>query len=134
MVRGGAPERLAASAYVMAYCAGVWLTMYKHHAFYHMEWGVLATDLGLALALGALALKANRLWTLWAVSFQIVSISGHFAKLLIPETIAPAYGIILGVWSYAAIALLIAATARHRSRINRFGSDPGWSATYACPG
>jgi hypothetical protein len=127
LTRGGAPERWAASAYLSAYAVTVLLTLHKHHAYHGIEWGVFATDLGLAIALGGLALQANRMWTIWAVSFQLVGVTTHLVKLVVPELLAPAYALTLMGWSYAMIPLLLCATMRHRQRLRTYGSDRGWS-------
>ncbi len=127
LARGGAPERLAALAYLAAYVATLAIALHKHDAFHSMEWGVLSVDLVLAAALLALALRANRYWTLWAASIQIVGIAAHLAKLLVPEILAPAYAVTLIVWSYAAIPLLIGGSLRHRQRLSNGGFDTGWS-------
>lgn len=127
LVRGGGPERWAAAAYLSAYTATVWLTVDKHSAFHRIEWGVFATDLALMVVLMILALQSNRMWTLWAASFQLVGVSAHLAKLMIPEILAGAYAATLMIWSYAVIPVLLLATLRHRRRIAAYGTDPAWS-------
>lgn len=127
LTRGGAPEKWAAVAYISAYGATLIFAAHKHNAFSQIEWGVFATDLGLAVALGVLAVQANRMWTIWAVSFQLVGVMTHLVKLAMPEILAPAYALTLMAWSYAMIPLLFCATIRHRQRLRAYGSDRGWA-------
>lgn len=127
LVRGGTPERLAALAYLMTYLAGVALTVQRSDAFQSVELGVLVTDAALAAVLVTIAVRANRYWTIWAASLQTVALTGHLAKFVIPEILAPAYAITLIAWSYAAIPVLALATLRHQQRVSTFGRDPDWS-------
>jgi hypothetical protein len=127
--KGGAPERWAAVSYAAAFAASIAATLFANSFYSTLEWGVFAVDLLLAAALLLLALHANRYWTLWAASFQIVAICAHLAKMLVPEILAPAYAAVLIIWSYAAIPLLMIGTMRHQSRLIRYGSDANWSLT-----
>lgn len=127
LARGGSPERLGTAFYVTAYVATIVAAIHRNSAFSGIEWRVFATDALLALALVGLAMYANRYWTIWAASLQIVAVMAHFAKLVVPDIAAKAYAMILTTWSYAALPLLIAGTWRHRSRIKQFGEDLDWS-------
>jgi hypothetical protein len=127
-VRGGKPERLAALMYLTAFAASALSAQLGHRLYYTINWGIVASDIALAVSLAALALRANRYWTIWATSIQIVGIIAHLAKLIVPEIAATAYEITLLVWSYAAIPVLMIATYRHRERVMRFGLDANWSA------
>ena len=127
LVRGGKPERYAALLYLVAFAASALSAQFDHELYHALNWGIVAIDFALAVALGALALHANRYWTLWATSIQIVAISAHLAKLLVPEIAATAYEITLLVWSYAVIPLLVIATFRHHQRIQRSGPELSWS-------
>jgi hypothetical protein len=127
IVRGGKPERYAALMYVAAFIASALSAQFGSELYRSINWGIVAVDVTLAVSLGALALHANRYWTLWASSIQIVAILAHLAKMMVPEIAATAYEITLLVWSYAAIPLLLIATFRHRQRMQKNGEDPEWS-------
>ncbi|MBX9663734.1 hypothetical protein [Novosphingobium sp.] len=131
MVRGGKPERYAAWMYVAAFVASALSAQFGAELYHSINWGIFVIDLILAVSLGALALHANRYWTIWASSIQIVAILAHLAKMLVPEIAATAYQITLLVWSYAVIPLLVAATYRHRQRLHLYGADSAWSAQEA---
>lgn len=127
LLRGGTPERLAALAYLLAYLAGVALTANRSDAFQSVELGILMTDAALAAALVIIATRANRYWTIWAASLQTVALTGHLAKFVVPEILAPAYAVTLIVWSYAAIPVLAIATLRHQQRMSARGQDLAWT-------
>ena len=127
IARGGKPERYAAFMYLAAFVASVLSAQFGSELYHSINWGIAAADLTLAVSLGALALHANRYWTIWASSIQIVAILAHLAKLMVPEIAATAYEITLLVWSYAVIPLLTVATYRHRQRLKSTGEDLEWS-------
>ena len=127
LLRGGAPERWAAAFYILAYGASIaakYHDVIRHSTF---DWSVFLVDAVLAMGLVGLSLKANRYWTLWVASFQIVALTAHLVKMLVPEVVYPAYEITLLIWSYAAIPVLVIAARRHRIRIRHFGNDVSWS-------
>lgn len=127
IVRGGKPERYAAGMYLTAFLASVLFAQIGSRLYDSINWGIVSVDVLLALSLGALALHANRYWTIWASSIQAVAVLAHTAKLLVPEIAAMAYEITLLVWSYAVIPVLIGATYRHQTRIRQNGVDRNWS-------
>ena len=129
LVRGGKPERYAAFMYLIAFVASALSAQFGRELYHTINWGIVAIDIALALSLGGLALRANRFWTIWATSIQIVAIFAHLAKLLVPEIAAMAYEITLLVWSYAAIPVLMTATYRHNERIRQNGAELSWSPT-----
>jgi hypothetical protein len=128
LVRGGAPERATAGVYLAAYAGTIFFASDRVDQFQAIEWGLFAVDAVLAFCLVLIALHANRYWTLWSASVQLVSLAAHFAKLIVPELVAPAYALTLIVWSYLAIPLLVLGTRRHRARTNEFGEDQSWSS------
>lgn len=127
LVRGDKPERYAALMYMIAFAASALSAQLGSDLYHAINWGIVAIDIALAVSLGALALRANRYWTLWATSIQIVAIFAHLAKLLVPEIAAMAYEITLLVWSYAAIPVLMIATYRHHERVRQNGPELNWS-------
>lgn len=127
LVRGGQPERYAAFMYLIAYAASALSAQLGHELYFTMNWGIVAIDIALAVSLAALAFHANRYWTIWATSIQLVGITAHLAKLIVPEIAAMAYAITLLAWSYAVIPLLVIATYRHRRRLFLYGTDANWS-------
>lgn len=127
LIKGGAPERYAAALYCTAYVLSIAATQVSPDYYASVEWSVMAIDIALLLALGSLALRANRYWGIWATSFQLVAVIAHLARIVVPQIAADAYAIALLVWSYAALPLLAVATYRHVERTKRFGEDPSWT-------
>jgi hypothetical protein len=127
IARGGAPERLAATFYTVAYILSNLITQVFFEHFEHLQIGVLFIDIMLGFVLIYLSLISNRYWTIWASSFQIVAITAHLTKWIVPGILSLAYEISLVVWSYAVIPLLVIATYRHTERKRRYGSDLDWS-------
>ena len=119
VLRGGQPERAAAAAIT---------SMYVLDPIYHAIWGQvtayddinvghLVIDAIAWIAMTAIALRANRWWTLWLASAQTISVLSHFLRGTF-EMMHP--------WVYAAmgrgpswleIALLLAGTALYHRRV-----------------
>lgn len=138
LLRGGAPERIVGLAMLVA--GG--LTRLSYHADYLpapdyfavVHWGVLVIDLALLGVLLAVALHADRFWTLWLVAFQALGTGGHLVRGLDHGIEPVAYAILLASWSYPMILLLVLGTAR-QARRRRQGGGRDWShAAPAYPG
>lgn len=127
LLRGGSPERSAATMYLVAYMLSNLVTQLFGENYNQVQWLVLGVDVVLLGALFALALKANRYWGIWAAAFQLIAVVAHLAKILFPNIGAQAFAITLLLWSYAVLPMLAVATYRHQARVSCFGSDPGWS-------
>ena len=129
LIRGGAPEKIVATFYLFAYALSVVATRTAGGLYDAVIGSILVVDICLAAALVAVSLYANRYWTMWAASLQIVAIFAHFAMLILPGVVSAAYAVTLLIWSYASLPLLMAATIRHQSRIALFGVDKNWSVS-----
>lgn len=128
MWKGGGPERGMASTLV---------AMDLVDFAYHALWGAgqnfavtdgvhFAIDLGGCAAMVAIALFANRMYTLWMAAFQIIAVNAHLARELV-EGIAPiAYVILYIAPSYFQIILLACGIWLHRGRLARFGPYRDW--------
>ena len=129
--KGGGPERIAAAVYFVAVvfthlardAAQVWWTS--------VEAGVFAVDVGVLLALLALALTAERFWLLWLTAFHLLGTTGHLVKMADPSLIRWGYAFIIAVWSYPMLALIALGTWTHQRRVERFGRDRSWSLVVA---
>ena len=118
--KGGQPERAAAM---------VLPAMYLLDPIYHAIWGQVTTydrinvghlviDAAAFLAFLAIALRADRLWTIWLASTQLIAVLSHFLQGVAP----------MHPWVYAAmnrgpswleIMLLFAGTALYQRRMKR---------------
>ena len=77
MLRGGPPERIGAAIFATAYILSLIAASSGGARYEWVEVGVFAVDVAMLLALLALALRANRFWTLWVAAFQIIGTAGH---------------------------------------------------------
>ena len=70
------------------------------------QYGVLAVDAALLLALTAVALKSDRYWPLWAAGFQLLGVVIHIARIVDPIVLPHAYYRGLSIYSYMVLAVL----------------------------
>jgi hypothetical protein len=127
--RGGAPERLAAVACLLATAATVAGTLPRENDFASIELEVLAVDLALLAALFGIALKANRFWPIFATASHLVAVAVHLAKAANPALVGPVYAFASSGTSLLVLLILWAGTVRHRRRLRLQGSDPPWRVT-----
>ncbi len=125
--RGGSPERLVGASLLAASIIGWALQTPFGQRFHGIEYGVLAVDLVLAAALLAIALAADRFWTLWLAAMQLLGLGSHLVRLVEPGFARTAYAVLLAGWSYPMLLLLVLGTARHARRMARTGFDVAWT-------
>lgn len=114
--RGGWPERLAATAMILAWVASTLL--YKTHLRFGPQTAVFLVDLALLLVLLFIALRSNRWWPMWACGFHGLTLILMLATLA-DAKISNRAGYIAGggIFSYLAMAaLLCGVLPRGRSR------------------
>jgi hypothetical protein len=129
LLKGGPPERIGAAIFAAAYILSLIAAANGGARYEWVEVGVFAVDVAMLLALLALALRANRFWTLWVTALQIIGTAGHAVKLADPELVRSGYAIALALWSYPMWLLLVIGTWNHRRRLARNGADPSWSSS-----
>lgn len=107
--RGGWPERSVAAIMI----AWVAIDRAFHLVFPHAEtyaavdlWHLGGDVCGLAAFLWV-ALKADRIWTLWLCSLQLISVLGHVLRLVDATMFEIVYAIFLRFPFWLAICLLI---------------------------
>ncbi len=116
--RGGQPERAAAT---------VLPAMIVLDLIYHAIWGEVTTydrinlghlviDSAALLAWLAIALRANRWWTLWLVSAQLVAVLAHFLRGTVEAMHPWVYAAMNRGPSWLEIILLFVGTALHHRR------------------
>lgn len=106
--RGGWPERSVAVLFVMMGPADIlYHSLFQTPVDYQsVDLGHLAIDLACFLGTLWVALKADRIWTLWVASSQLISLMSHLWRL-IDWTMQPmAYAILTMAPSYIAIVLI----------------------------
>lgn len=127
VLRGGGPERTAATLQVCAALATMASYTVPGSRFFHFESGTFVIDLLLFAGLYALALRSNRIWPMLMAAFQLSSILVHLARLVDWGMSPWAYAFLLKIWGYPMVLLLGIAVYRHRARVRQFGIDLGWS-------
>ncbi|HYD23273.1 MAG TPA: hypothetical protein VEB68_00635 [Croceibacterium sp.] len=125
--RGGPPERFAAAVIVG------WILS---DAGYHVAFGPsgfdtvdpvhLVLDGAELAAIIWLALRANRLWPLWAAAAQLICVSGHLAALIEPGGMRRAYWALTQLPQYIQLIALLLGAAAHARRQRRWGTYRSW--------
>ncbi|MEO9600213.1 hypothetical protein [Parasphingorhabdus sp.] len=126
-VKGGAPERWGGLIFVVGVILTIITGSYSDSGFTQPEVGILICDVVIFLAFLALALNAERYWTLWICSMQMIQVLSHIPIMFIPELLPQAYYAIVAFWGYPMLIVLAAATYRHQQRLRQFGVDRSWS-------
>lgn len=130
MARGGAPERIGATVLLV----GSLLTRALHYTrqdFVSLEPALFAIDVAGFLAFLGLALAAERFWPICVTGLQGAALMSHIPVTLDDRNVAFAYAAVLALWAYPMLVLIIIATARHRQRLRRTGSDRSWKPSLA---
>lgn len=131
--KGAGPERAVASTL---------LTMALADRIYHgiapqspaILWHFLL-DASASIALVGIALFANRTYTLWIGSFQLIALSAHLVRFVTQEALTLPFAILYILPSYFQIGLLFWGTYLHARRERRFGPYRSWkSSSLPSPG
>ena len=126
LLRGAAPERLIAGLFAFGTLATA-ITGLSEPVHGQTRIGVFAVDLALLIAVGAVALRANRITPLWITSMQLVTVLAHITNMIMPGYRPTAYVWSITVTSFLMTWLLALQTHFHVGRLGRFGSDRSWS-------
>ncbi|PHY21220.1 hypothetical protein [Caulobacter sp. BP25] len=112
--RGGWPERLAASAMIVAWFSTGWL--YDSEQRFGPQTGAFFVDAALMMVLLFIALRSNRWWPMWACGFHALSLILMLATLAdprIPNRASLVAG--GGMFSYLTMAALFLGAIRRQS-------------------
>ena len=86
-----------------------------------------STDVAATISFVLIALYANRNYTLWIASVQLLALAGHFARGF-EVTITPfVYCAMVTVPGWLQLFLMAIGLGRHIKRKMRFGAYKGWS-------
>lgn len=106
---GGWPER----SVIWMLAVGVTITLIVrsgHTTKYRdVELGVALIDLAFLAGVGVVALRSERWWPLCAAAIQTVTVTGHLAKLMVPNLSRLAYALMIGLPAYPLVAVLTVA-------------------------
>lgn len=126
VLAGGKPERVAIFAQLIAFLLTLFAISFRWVRFAGLPEGLMVIDLGLAIGLVALALKANRLWPIVLAGMQVATIFAHAAKLLSFPLPAAGYAIFVQFWGWPMLIVTAIGTYNHAIRIRRIGLEPDW--------
>jgi hypothetical protein len=125
-LKGGGPERAVAAVLATRFVLDPLMHLYLHARFTTVDPTHLILDSATLIAFVAVALRANRFWTLWLCAFHGLAVLSHVTKAL-DLTIHPVvYAIMEAMWSYMLLALLIWGTWVHQRRLTTQAGDRSW--------
>ncbi len=126
VARGGPPERLAAAIIVSWIVADVsYHLVFGPSGFARVDPVHLVLDGGELVAILWLALRANRMWPMWAAAAQLICVSGHIA-LFIEPGMRRAYWAMTQLPPYIQAAALLFGVWAHARRFERLGPYRSW--------
>jgi hypothetical protein len=125
--KGGAPERLVACILLIGVAWSLMFRFSYQASFGLINKGIWSADIAVLVALTAVALSAERYWTIWIASFQWVQVVSHLPELLIPELLPRVHWVIISLWVYPMLLILVIGTWRHINRTEVHGTDRSWS-------
>ncbi len=128
--KGAGPERAV---------AGVMVGILVSDRIYHLIFGnftnLVSIDYGHALidmvamiALVAIALRANRMYTLWIAALQLIAFNAHLARELTQGMSPIAYLILYVGPSYFQLLIQALGLWAHRRRLAKYGLYKSWTS------
>ena len=127
MSRGGPPERIAAKIVIVWILTDVgYHLIFGPSGFIVVDPAHLVIDGAELVAITWLALRANRIWPLWAAAAQVMTFFGHIVALLEQGGLNHAYGAMTQVPPYIQLTALVCGAAFHERRFRRIGHYRSW--------
>lgn len=125
--KGGLPERLVAGIFLAGATGSMVFRVPYQTAYGAINLEVWIVDVAMLVLLSWIALFAERYWTIWLSSFQLVQVVSHLPELLIPKLLLNVHITIISLWVYPMLLILFVGTWRHMERVRQTGSEPSWS-------
>ncbi len=94
-----------------------------------VEPGLFMIEVVVTVVLVTVALRANRMYTLWIAGFQIIALMAHFARELANQISPIAYVMMYVGPSYLQIITLGLGIWLHHQRVQRHGNYRSWRSS-----
>lgn len=128
--RGGPPERMAATIIVTWMVTDVtYHLMFGKSGFDSVDPVHVVLDGTALVALVWLALRANRMWPLWAAAAQLMCVTGHLVAFVEPGGMRRAYWAMTQLPPYIQLFALVLGAVAHAKRFERIGPYRSWRYT-----
>ena len=128
--RGGAPEKIAAKIVVVWVFTDVaYHLLFGPSGFIIVDPAHLVIDGAELVAITWLALRANRVWPIWAAAAQVMTFTGHIVALIEPGGMARAYWAMTQLPPYIQLLAIVFGVAFHDRRFRRIGNYRSWRTT-----
>ena len=125
--RGGPPERIAAKIVIVWILTDVtYHLLFGPSGFVVVDPAHLVIDGAELVAIVWLALRANRMWPLWAAAAQLMTFMGHIAVIIGESGWNYAYWAMTQVPPYMQLIALVCGAAFHNRRFRRIGHYRSW--------
>lgn len=129
LVWGGGPERIVAATWLVMFELGTALHDWLFGDTRQLEtidWFFASTDFIAGAIWLAVALYANRNYTLWIAALQLLAVIAHFSRAL-TEVITPiAYAVMVIAPGWLQLLFLAIGLSRHVMRKRRYGQYRDW--------
>lgn len=125
--RGGPPERIAAKIVIVWILTDVgYHLLFGPSGFVVVDPAHLVIDGAELVAITWVALRANRIWPLWAAASQVMTISGHIVVLIGDSGINYAYWAMTQLPPYVQLLAMVCGATFHAHRFRRIGHYRSW--------
>jgi hypothetical protein len=125
--RGGPPERLAAGFITALFVTDIsYHLLFGPSGFDKVDPVHLVLDGSELAAVMWLALRANRLWPLWAAAAALICYSGHIALFIQPHGMRRAYWAMTQIPPFIQVIALVLGASAHSRRARRWGEYRSW--------
>jgi hypothetical protein len=125
--RGGEPERIAAKIVIVWILTDVgYHLLFGPSGFVVVDPAHLVIDGGELVAITWLALRANRIWPIWAAAAQVMTFSGHIVVLIAPGGVNRAYWAMTQIPPYVQLLAMVCGAVFHAHRYRRIGPYRSW--------
>lgn len=126
--KGAGPERAVASVML-----GILVSDRIYHLLFGNVINLMSIDLGHAvidlaamIAFALIALRSNRMYTLWIAALQLIAFNAHLAREMTQAMTPIAYAILYVGPSYFQLVVQGLGLWAHRRRVARYGPYRSW--------